>query len=47
MLELMAGGMSTEEILVDYPYMEKEDIEACLSYVARIANAQTILPLAS
>lgn len=47
MLELMAGGMNMEEILVDYPYIEKEDVWACLSYAARIANAQTVLPLAS
>ncbi len=47
MLELMAGGMNMEEILVDYPYIEKEDVWACLWYAARIANAQTVLPLAS
>lgn len=34
MLELLAGGMSTPEILVDYPYIEEEDIQACLLYAA-------------
>lgn len=29
MLELMAEGMNTQEILEDYPYIEKEDIWAC------------------
>lgn len=47
MLELMAGGMNTQEILEDYPYIEKEDISACLWFAAKIANAQTVLPLAS
>lgn len=47
MLELLAGGMSTDEILEDYPYIEKEDVWACLWYAARIANAETVLPLAS
>jgi len=47
MLELLASGMSTNEILEDYPYIEKEDIWACLSYAARIANAETVLTLAS
>ena len=47
MLELMAGGMNMEEILEDYPYIQKEDVWACLWYAARIANAQTVLPLAS
>lgn len=32
-LELLAGGMTTEEILVDYPYLESEDIAACLDFV--------------
>ncbi len=30
LLELMAGGMSQEEILEDYPFLEIEDIRACL-----------------
>ena len=35
LLELLAGGMTTEEILEDYPYLEREDIQACLIYVVR------------
>ena len=31
-LELLAGGMTTEEIIEDYPALEKEDIAACLSF---------------
>jgi len=34
MLELIAGGMSFEEILEDYPYIKREDIVACLQYAA-------------
>ncbi|HPB06080.1 MAG TPA: DUF433 domain-containing protein [Prolixibacteraceae bacterium] len=33
-LEYLASGMSTEEILEDFPYLEKEDILACLSFAA-------------
>lgn len=33
-LEYLASGMSTEEILDDFPYLEKEDILACLSFAA-------------
>lgn len=29
-LELLAGGMSTEEILADYKDLEREDILACV-----------------
>jgi uncharacterized protein (DUF433 family) len=43
LLELMAGGMSENEILNDYPYIEKEDIKAVLQYAAHIANAKTLL----
>ncbi len=45
MLELLAGGMTSEEILEDYPYIEKEDIQACLIYASLIANARTIKKL--
>ncbi|MCB0619590.1 MAG: DUF433 domain-containing protein [Saprospiraceae bacterium] len=46
MLELIAGGMSFQEILDDYPYLEKEDIQACLNYAAKIANTKQILAIA-
>ena len=46
MLELLAAGMSSEEILEDYPYIEQEDIDACLLYAALIANPQSVQPLA-
>lgn len=46
MLELLAAGMSSKEILEDYPYIEQEDIDACLLYAALIANPQSIQPLA-
>jgi uncharacterized protein (DUF433 family) len=33
-LEYLASGMSMDEILEDFPYLEKEDILACLSFAA-------------
>ena len=33
-LEYLAGGMSTEAILADFPYLTREDIQACLAYAA-------------
>ena len=39
LLELLAAGMTSEEILADYPYLEKADIQAALLYAAHIANA--------
>ena len=46
LLELLAAGMTHEEILEDYPYLENDDILACLTYASRIANAKSIYPLA-
>lgn len=39
-LDLMASGMSNEEILEDYPDLEKEDLLACLEYAARITQTK-------
>lgn len=36
----MASGMSIEEILEDYPDLEKEDLLACLEYAARITQTK-------
>lgn len=47
LLELLASGMSYEEILADYPYIELDDIRACLLFAAKMANAQSVLPLAA
>ena len=33
-LELLAAGASFEEILSDYPFLEREDILAALDYAA-------------
>jgi uncharacterized protein (DUF433 family) len=33
-LEYLASGMSEQEILQDFPYLTKEDILACLGFVA-------------
>lgn len=33
-LSWLASGMSTKEILKDYPELKVEDIQACLSYAA-------------
>ena len=33
-LDLLAAGVSEAEILADYPYLEAEDIRACLAYAA-------------
>jgi uncharacterized protein (DUF433 family) len=37
-LALLAAGAPEAEILEDYPYLEREDIAACLLYAARRVN---------
>jgi uncharacterized protein (DUF433 family) len=43
-LELLASGMTPAEVLHDYPFMEAADIQSCLAYAARMAQAQTVFP---
>ena len=33
-LSYLASGMTTEEILADFPYLTRNDILACLAYAA-------------
>lgn len=35
-LTMLAAGDSTEEILKGYPWLEREDIQACLVYARRV-----------
>ena len=37
-LDLLATGVSEQEILEDYPYLEAADIAACLEYAADEAD---------
>jgi uncharacterized protein (DUF433 family) len=34
-LELFAAGLTAEQILKELPYLEPEDLQACLQYAAR------------
>jgi uncharacterized protein (DUF433 family) len=47
-LNLVANGMTTDEILAAYPYLEAEDIRQALQYGAWLAEEQVDwLPVAS
>ena len=39
-LELLASGMTHQEILADYPDLDEEDIRACLQYAARLSDVK-------
>lgn len=47
LLELLAGGMSTEEVLADYEDLQREDVLAALSYAARLTHVKRMEPLAA
>jgi uncharacterized protein (DUF433 family) len=47
MLELMASGMSIEELLADYPDLQKEDFLACIEYAAKLTQIKSIYKIAS
>ena len=44
-LELVANGMRTEEIIKEYPELSPEDIKAALLYAARLAEKEIVLAL--
>lgn len=42
LLELMASGMTDEEILADYEDLESEDLKTCFLVAAKLANVGSI-----
>jgi uncharacterized protein (DUF433 family) len=46
-LELLAGGVAETEILADYPYLEPEDIRACLAFAAAEVDHPVLLTAAT
>jgi len=46
-LQWLAAGMTTPEIIEDYPDLEPEDIQAVLAYAARLSRVRHIEPLAA
>ena len=43
-LGMLAEGVSHEEILKDFPYLEADDIKAALAYAARQADHAVLQP---
>ena len=41
-LQLMGAGSSVDELLEHYPWMDREDIQACLLYAARIVGRERV-----
>jgi uncharacterized protein (DUF433 family) len=45
LLELLASGMTPDEVLADYPDLERDDLLAALEYGALTASRSKIVPL--
>lgn len=43
-LGMLAAGDSSEDILAAYPWLESEDIRACLAYARRLVGHERVEP---
>lgn len=41
-LDLLAAGMTTEELIEDYPALETNDIKACLLFASKLIKVNSI-----
>jgi uncharacterized protein (DUF433 family) len=41
-LDFLASGMSTDEILSDYPQLTLEDIRACIAFGSEMTRERTV-----
>jgi uncharacterized protein (DUF433 family) len=46
-LELLSAGLTIDEVLADYPDLEREDILAALEFGARAAGRRRVVPLSA
>ena len=44
-LKMLGQGIPVEEILREYPRLEKVDIEAAIAYAARVVEHEDVFPL--
>jgi uncharacterized protein (DUF433 family) len=44
-LKMLAQGLTTKEILKDYPHLSKNDVAAVLLYAAKVAGEEEFYPV--
>ncbi len=42
LLELLSSGMSMDEVLADYPDLEREDLLAAIEFAARLSQIKRV-----
>ena len=47
MLELLASGMTIDEIFIDYEDLQKEDLLACLEFAIKLTQVKSFYKIAS
>lgn len=43
-LDELAGGATVEDLLRDYPFLAREDIQAALAYALAVLRADLVVP---
>ena len=44
-LSYLAADMTPDEILADFPYLTRDDIQACLAYAAERERQMVLMPV--
>jgi len=44
-LELLASGMSEQDVMKEYPTLKREDVRASLAYASKILREEEIIPI--
>jgi uncharacterized protein (DUF433 family) len=47
LLKAMAGGLTFEQLQDDYPFLEKDDLRACLLYASLLVGQEKIYQIAA
>lgn len=43
-VDLLGSGLTTDEVLADYPDLELDDILAALEFAAKVTRTRSVLP---
>jgi uncharacterized protein (DUF433 family) len=47
LLELLSAGMTVDEVIEDYPDLERDDVLAALEFAAVTVGRQRVIPLSA
>lgn len=42
-MDLLAGGMTIEQVLAQYPGLEADDVRACMAYAAEMTRERVVV----